>query len=164
MIESKLKVTRGLHPCTEPVRLLLLLLLCVASVGCSGRLATYPVQGKVQFVGGAPVRVGTVELKSLDHAVQARGEIQEDGSFTLSTFADGDGAVAGKHACVVVQFVMLEEAVGHRPSKMGVIAPRYSSYATSGLSIEVLPQSSNDVVIEVEGVLKKQPEGEHKHP
>lgn len=142
----------------------LIVLLCLAGTGCSGRLATYPVQGKVQFLDGAPVRVGTIELKSLDHAVQARGEIQEDGSFTLSTFADGDGAVAGKHACVVVQFVMLEEAEGYRPSKMGVIDRRYSSYGTSGLSIEVLPQSSNKVVIEVAGVLKKQPEGEHKHP
>jgi len=138
--------------------------MCLAGTGCSGRLATYPVQGKVQFLDGAPVRVGTVELKSLDHAVQARGEIQEDGSFTLSTFADGDGAVAGKHACVVVQFLMLEEAAGHRPSKLGVIDRRYSSYGTSGLSIEILPQSSNNVVIEVAGVLKKQPEGDHKHP
>ncbi len=142
----------------------LLVLLCLAGTGCSGRLATYPVQGQVQFLDGAPVRVGTIELKSLDHAVQARGEIQEDGSFTLSTFSDGDGAVAGKHACVVVQFVMAEEIASHRPSQLGVIDRRYNSYSTSGLSIEVLPQSSNRVVIEVAGVLKKQPEGEHKHP
>ncbi len=142
----------------------LFLLCCVLFVtGCSGRLSTYPVQGKVQFPDGSPVRVGTVELKSLEHAVQARGKIQTDGSFNLSTFGDLDGAVAGKHACVVVQFVMTEDVEGHRASKLGVIDRRYSSYGTSGLTVEVLPQPENKLVIEVEGLLKKQPEGEHAH-
>ena len=136
---------------------------CIALfTGCSDQLPTHPVRGKVEFNGGGPVHVGTVELKSLEHGVQARGEIQDDGSFSLTTYQPGDGAVAGRHACVVVQFVMTEELPGHMGSKVGVIDPRYNSYATSGLQIEIQPNKTNEVLILVDGILKNQPEN-HQH-
>lgn len=140
------------------------LLLLPFVLGCSDRLRTYPVQGKVQFVeGGGPVHVGTIELKSLEHeGIHARGEIQNDGSFELSTYEPGDGAIAGKHGCVVVQMVMTEELSGHRGSKIGVVHPRHNSYATSGLEVVIAPGKTNEIVLEVDGILKKQPE-EHGH-
>ncbi len=73
----------------------LLLVVCSLLCGCSSQLPTYPVAGKIRFVEGGPVKVGTVELKSREHGVQARGHIETDGTFTLTTFAEGDGAVAG---------------------------------------------------------------------
>ncbi len=150
-------------PTQDGGRLAFLLAIIAMLSGCSDQLPTYPVQGRVQFVGGGPVRVGTIEFKSREHGVQARGELQTDGSFSLTTYQDKDGAVAGLHDCVIVQFVMLEGVTGHRPSKLGVIAPKYNSYATSGLQVEVSPIPTNDVLIEVEGIVKSQSDAEHPH-
>ena len=67
----------------------------------------YPVNGKVVFENGEPLTTGGVVLcESLDTlsddmAIMARGKIREDGTFELSTFADGDGAVVGKHRVLV---------------------------------------------------------------
>lgn len=136
--------------------------LFVVALGCSDRLATYPVKGKVQFATGGPVHVGTVELKSREHGIHARGEIQMDGTFTLTTYMPGDGAVQGVHDCVVVQMVMTEGLEGHKPSTIGVVDRRFSSYSSSGLSLEVFEDKPNDILLEVDGLRKTQPD-DHKH-
>ena len=143
----------------------LLASLCwLSCCGCSdGRLPTYPAKGRVVFKSGNPVHVGTVEIKSREHGVQARGSIDADGNFLLSTYEDGDGAVAGIHDCVVVQFVMTEELKDFKPSVVGVVHPRYASYSTSGLTVEVLPDQENDLRIELEGVKKVSPKDEANH-
>lgn len=135
---------------------------CLFFTGCSEQLRTYPVSGKVRFSSGGLVRVGTVELKSREHNIQARGQIQSDGSFTLTTYKEGDGAVEGKHDCVVVQFVMAEGISGHTPSPVGVVDRRYASYATSGLSAVVSPSEKNELLLEVDGLLRTQPQN-HNH-
>ena len=140
----------------------LVALLCCVSTGCSDQLRTYPVSGKVRFTTGGSVHVGTVELKSRKHGVHARGQIQSDGSFTLTTYKDGDGAVAGMHDCVVVQFVMAEGIAGHKPSTIGVIDRHYANYSTSGLKAEVSSDHFNELILEVEGIRKTQPE-DHAH-
>lgn len=132
------------------------------AVGCSSDLPTYPVSGKVLFTDGSPVKVGTVELKSREHPIQARGKIDTDGTFQLTTYNENDGAVAGVHDCVIVQFVMAEDVTGHRPSTIGVVGRRYASYTTSGLTLEITGDGENEVVLEVEGILKEQPDS-HTH-
>lgn len=133
-------------------------------VGCSdGRLKTYPVKGKVAFKTGSPVHVGTIELKSREHGVQARGSIDKDGTFTLTTYVDSDGAVAGLHDCVVVQFVMTEELTDFKPSAQGVVHPRFASYSTSGLSVGIKTDQPNDLKIEVEGIKKISANEEARH-
>ncbi|GAB5405262.1 MAG: carboxypeptidase-like regulatory domain-containing protein [Aureliella sp.] len=138
--------------------------LVFALTGCSSQLATYEVNGKVEFENGRPVVVGMVECLSVDHNINARGDIQPDGTFTLTTFEPEDGAVAGDHKCVVIQMVIGENMSGHRPSTVGVVDPKYASYQTSGLSIEVSPDGPNEIVLQVRGV-KKQPAAgaDHKH-
>jgi hypothetical protein len=133
--------------------------------GCSNRPRTYPVQGKVQFENGRPVMVGVVELQSIEGKINARGDIARDGTFTLTTFESGDGAVAGKHKCVVMQMVMVENMQGFKHSTIGVVDPRYASYRTSGLEVDVAKSDVNPIVIQVEGIMKNQPaEGEpHSH-
>jgi hypothetical protein len=133
-----------------------------STVGCSDRLPTYPVSGIVQFEAGKPVHVGTLELKSREHGIQARGEIQSDGSFQLTTYSAGDGAVAGLHDCVVVQMVFAEGLSAHRPSAVGVVDGRHASYSTSGLVVEVSADQNNELTIEVEGKRKTQP-AQHAH-
>lgn len=135
---------------------------CLLLSACSDQLATYPVTGRVQFAGGEPVRVGKVEFTSREHGLQARGEIDSEGRFELSTFAPGDGAVAGLHDCVVVQMVLAEGAAGPRPTTIGVVDRRHADYASSGLSAEVLPQAGNSIVLEVQGLRATQPT-EHSH-
>ncbi len=132
--------------------------------GCSdGRLKTYTTRGKVLFKNGSPVHVGTVELKSREHGVQARGPIDQEGNFILTTYTEGDGAVAGIHDCVVVQFIMAEEIKDFKPSVLGVVHPRYASYSTSGLTVEIKADTENDLKLEVEGVKKVSAKDEANH-
>jgi len=102
------------------------------------------------FADGSPVHVGTVELKSREHGIHARGEIDIDGRFVLSTYESGDGAVAGTHDCVVVQMVMVEGIANFRPSTEGVVHPRFGSYATSGLVVEVSDKARKELQLQVE--------------
>jgi len=120
--------------------------------GCgTGREKTYPVEGIVVFKDGSNVKVGTVETKSLRTGAQARGTIDQDGRFTLTTFENNDGAVAGDHQVVIVQFIQVEGIKNYRPSTMGVVNRKHASYATSGLTMRVDPKGPNQVKIEVEG-------------
>lgn len=130
-----------------------MLLGTLVAAACSGdQLPTFPATGQVVFRDGSPVRMGTVELKSREHGVQARGEIGTDGRFVLTTFDDGDGAVAGMHDCVVVQFVMVEDVANYQPSTEGVVHQRFGSYATSGLECTISEADDNDLIITVEGL------------
>jgi len=125
---------------------------CALSTGCdNGRLKTYPVQGKVVFADGSPVKVGTIETKSVEHGIQSTGQIERDGSFTLTTYKPNDGAVAGKHQCVVVQFIQLEEIPNYRPSTLGVVHRKHSMYSTSQLNFTIEPNGPNDVKLVVQG-------------
>ncbi len=71
-------------------------------VGCSnnGQMPTAPVSGRVTY-DGQPVTGGQLmfDPKGEGDAPGKPGaaEIREDGTFTVSTYADGDGAVVGKH-------------------------------------------------------------------
>lgn len=145
----------------------LLWLALAALTGCSdGRLPTYPVAGRVVFPDGSPVHVGTVELKSREHSVQARGDIDSDGRFILSTYELGDGAVAGSHDCVVVQMVMVEGIANFQPSTEGVVHPRFGSYSTSRLVVEVSDKDRNELQLNVEPLATRHEpsnESHHKH-
>jgi hypothetical protein len=84
-----------------------------AIIGCSSAAstgpATYPVQGKVVSPGGQPWTGGLVTFRSTsDPGMMASGEIQADGSFTLTTYyvvagqaRTKPGAVAGEHTVTV---------------------------------------------------------------
>jgi hypothetical protein len=127
-------------------------LACLLAAGCSDRLPTYPVSGRVIFPDGSPVHTGTIELQSLEHPVQARGTIGMDGMFSLTTYEKNDGAVAGKHSCVVVQLVLAEEVRGFHGGVEGVVHPRFGSYASSGLQFEIDPDRDNFLTVRVVGM------------
>ena len=132
--------------------------------GCNRGPATYPVKGKVVFPSGAPVRMGTIETKSRDLKINARGTIQSDGTFELSTFAPSDGAVQGWHDCVVVQIVTHGEELAGKVSTFGVVDPSHNSYHTSGLAFEVKPDQDNQVSLQVKPYRGKETsEKAHQH-
>ena len=81
----------------------------VLVAGCTGGKAppkTYPVTGKVVRADGSPVTGGLVHFKPQGDAdVTTSGPIGADGSFSLSTFIDGQkvsGATEGPHTVTVL--------------------------------------------------------------
>lgn len=72
--------------------------------GCGGgdNFTTAPVYGTVTL-NGKPVTGGTIMLTPINEGESkmsgkgAAGTVQEDGSFELTTYETGDGAVVGKH-------------------------------------------------------------------
>lgn len=140
------------------------LLVIFCSIGCNRNPATFPVKGRVHFPSGSAVRMGTIETKSRDLSINARGTINSDGTFELSTFEPGDGAVAGWHDCVIVQMVIHGEELKSKVSTYGVIDPKHNSYRSSGLSFEVSSTQPNDIDLEVSPLGGKEAtEKAHKH-
>lgn len=127
-----------------------------ATAGCSERRPqTYPVSGIVRFSDGKPVRMGTVEFRSVESGLNARGKIDGSGRFQLGTFETADGAVAGVHQVIVTQIIGSADArrppKGHQhTSAIAKVAPRHARYETSGLTAKVNPGEENAVQIVVE--------------
>jgi hypothetical protein len=113
----------------------------LAAAGCGRGIATAPVEGKVLFQG-RPLKFGSVIFQP-EAGPPATGNIQPDGTFRLSTFRDGDGAVLGKHqvriTCFESQRPGAQQAVAQQELATGqaLIPEKYASFATSELSVEV---------------------------
>ncbi|QDT36843.1 hypothetical protein [Stratiformator vulcanicus] len=92
-------------------------------VGCgeSYQMGTTPVSGKVTC-NGEPVTSGSIvfrpHAKPGENAAYpgkpAIGQIQSDGSYTVSTYTEGDGAIIGKHT-VRLQAPEPDVAEGEEP-------------------------------------------------
>ncbi len=114
---------------------------------------TFPVVGKVVYSDGKPFAGGYIELCPLggEYRATARGEIQQDGSFELSTFSKNDGAIEGDHAVLVIP--PIPERQSGQPLPRDVeqsIDPRFGQFGTSGLRITVASDpTKNEVVLRV---------------
>lgn len=122
------------------------LLLCLAIAGCgSRRLPVAPVEGSVLY-RGKPLTSGSVTFLSAEGPV-AVGEIQQDGTFRLSTYGDGDGAPIGTHQVAVSSLreptaQERAKAAGSEPlENLPAIPQKYFNPATSGLTAEVKSQN-----------------------
>ena len=98
---------------------------------------------------GRRATFGTVEFKAEDGGQIASGRIEQDGSFRLSTFGDGDGAVAGRHRAIVVQVINTEHLPLEQHHHVLDVHPRYARYETSGLEFSVDPGGENVLEIVV---------------
>lgn len=128
----------------------------IAVAGCgSDRLTTVPAGGRVILTGGDPVRLGTIELESVEHGVTASGKIMEDGRFTLGTYDTADGAVAGEHRVIIMQMIINDGRVDHSKDHGKPVDPRFANYGTSGLTVTVGEDGSTDLTIEVEPAKKR---------
>ena len=118
---------------------------------------TYPVSGKVVFEDGKPLTTGgLVLLESVvteGLPVNARGTINADGTFELTTFEDGDGAVAGKHQMLVRarrdNDDLLKRGIAPRP----IIDPPLEGFDTSGLEYTV-EEGNNEFEVVVQRPVK----------
>jgi hypothetical protein len=125
-------------------------LLLSVFLGCgSGNPPTYRVKGKVVFPDDAPVTWGRVECLSEKGGHNATGEIDAEGSFELSTFGDRDGAIAGHHQLIVVQFASAGLTDPRAPHSQTHTAPlrlvnrKHASYESSELSLDVSTADEN---------------------
>jgi len=82
-------------------------LLVVAGCG-PGLPEVAKVSGRVTC-DGKPVTTGTIQFWP-DQGRSARGTIQPDGTYSLTTFTDQDGAVLGKHT-VTIEATKVEAAM-----------------------------------------------------
>lgn len=124
------------------MRLVVLALVAVTVVGCGGGSKTAPVHGRVSL-DGKPLTAGTVTFTP-EAGRSATGYIQSDGTFSLTTFAEGDGALPGPHKVSVSG-----GSVGppQRPNfdtddvkgavSKAVIPVKYANPDASGLTFEV---------------------------
>jgi hypothetical protein len=106
---------------------------CAAS-GCNG--GRYPVTGKVNYADGSPMSEGMVicEMRDGEKIIQARGNLESDGSFSLGTDSPGDGVLPGKYRVLVVGRQLSEREA---ETMLPFIDSKFTSYETSGIELEV---------------------------
>ncbi len=129
--------------------------LAAAGVGCKRHPRVVPVTGVV-FYNGKPLPFGSI-LFQPDKGQTAAGDIRSDGSFTLSSYADEDGAVPGAHRVSVSCFE------GQRPGKQPpanggsvslgklLIPLKYTRLGSSGLGVEVKDAPGQTFEFKLEG-------------
>jgi hypothetical protein len=126
-------------------------LLAAFLVGCGGD-GPYPVEGKVVWADGTPATEleGALVVFDLpEKQTNAKGNVRADGTFRLTTKADGDGALAGEYKVVIVESrppLGGPDATMMAPGHMDV---KYSDPSTSDLTATVKP-GTNVVTLKVE--------------
>lgn len=131
----------------------LLLIFGIAVLGCGGgQFETYPVKGSVKFPNGAPLAGGSVEFQSIEDFAKrltARGRIDENGHFEMSTFEPNDGVIAGKHRVIVAPALPPGKINPYQKPKP-LVNNKYLRFETSGLEFTVDPHENNyfDIVVE----------------
>ena len=124
---------------------------CLAVVGCSNRPKVAPVRGIVKMDGkplpGGRVMfqpIATGEKKIVGQA--ALGHIQKDGTFVLTTYEEGDGAIIGSHHPVVMENRQEDAANPDHPTKPG---PKIGVISLNDITFEVVEGKENEFTIEL---------------
>ena len=130
-----------------------LVLAATLLTGCDNKPKTYPVIGTVKFADGTPLVGGTVEFRSVNSdvakQVNARGEIDAEGKYQLTTHDTNDGALAGEHqVCIFppARVVAGNFATEPPPSPL---QRKFLAYESSGLKYTVKTNEPNVYDIDV---------------
>jgi hypothetical protein len=126
-----------------------ILLLTAGVGGCGGNaLKTYPVEGNVTILDGSPLTVGEVVFSS--DKVTARGQINENGSFVLSTDNEGsgDGAPVGVYKVAILGAAVSKKDPANPYAIEELIDRKYADQTTSDLefTVEAGPNSFGIIV------------------
>ena len=120
--------------------LILVGLFALAGCGPSYELDIAPARGTVTL-DGKPLSAGSV----LFVPAKGRGagaKLAPDGTFVLTTYSQGDGAILGKHRVAVLPLQSDSES-DELPEGYVPIPSRYQSAASSGFEVEVRPDGEN---------------------
>jgi len=127
-------------------------LLVLVLAGCQPKgHGTAIVRGKITYKG-KPVPNGTINFIPANSGPSAMGNIQPDGSYTLTTYKSGDGAVIGEHKV----FIVAMEDLGNRlpeqrtPLPPPIVPVKYTSLATSDLKATV-ENKENTIDFDLQG-------------
>lgn len=126
--------------------LFICLFVTAIAVGCNDSpYEVAPVSGKVT-IDGTPITSGKVMFApvSKDASVKSGkpgfGRLQADGSFTISTYGEQDGAVVGKHWATVIT---------SKDEKHGPNIPRFARYTVRSGTLEVQANQENQFEIDI---------------
>jgi len=127
--------------------------LIISATGCNRGPELAAVTGKVLY-NGQPLQFGSVTFQPT-RGQPARGEIQSDGTFELSTFSLGDGAVVGSHkvkiACYESQSPAFVKGPGEQRLGRSLIPVKYTLFDQSGLTADVKPDAAEPFVFDLTG-------------
>jgi hypothetical protein len=126
----------------------------LAVAGCGPSMGQ--VDGKVVWADGKPAAElanGQVIFESPEMRITARGEIAADGTFTLRTSQEGDGAKVGEYQVAIVEHRVATGGEGS-PVAPQRLADKYYDFKTSGLTATVKP-GRHPVTLTVERAGKK---------
>ena len=125
---------------------------CIAAVGCSSKSKVAPARGIVTMDGkplpGGRVMfqpIATGENKIVGHS--AMGQIQKDGSFVLTTYEEGDGAMVGLHHPTVMENRQEDDANSPNPTVPG---PKIGVIMLEETTFEVVAGQDNFFKIELD--------------
>ena len=105
-----------------------ILTLLVFVPGCGGEFV--PTGGKVSYDDGSPVTQGGIVFQT--GSFMADGQIQSNGTYTLSSLKPGDGLPPGKYTVTI--------SASERDDKEQLVYfvdPKFANPNTSGLTAEV---------------------------
>jgi len=122
------------------VRLLCLLLISLATIGCSdGRPERLLVTGQV-LIDGAPLSYGYIRFVPKEMRPSG-GNLDEEGRFTLSCYEKNDGIIPGEYRVEVnaAESISSSKKKWHAPKK-------YFSYKTSDL-VKKITEPTDSLVI-----------------
>ena len=128
------------------------LLFAASLAGCRGG-GVNPVEGKVNWKDGSPAKelAGSQVIFDLpEKKTSARGTIQADGTFRLTTNKPDDGALAGDYKVLIIE--VGRKALGGPDASAlapGAMDSRYSDPSTSDLKATV-GSGPNNITLTVE--------------
>ncbi|MCH2114856.1 MAG: carboxypeptidase-like regulatory domain-containing protein [Pirellulales bacterium] len=97
----------------------------------------FRVTGKVTFPDGAPVRTGVIEFVPIRGNLTANGTINSDGTYSLSTIGQDDGACAGEYRVIVKQFIFYDKIPKEKHDHGGDVSVTFADEGTTPLRLEV---------------------------
>jgi hypothetical protein len=127
------------------------LAIAIVAAGCGNHRNLAFVSGKVTY-HGKPLQFGSVMFQP-ESGQPATAAIQPDGTFTMATRGEGDGASVGKNrvrvSCFESQSPSYKPANGPGELSLGksLIPQKYSSYETSGITVEVRSGTNEPFII-----------------
>jgi len=121
---------------------------CLVSLGCSDQ-KYYPVRGKVVDEAGQPLTElagAQISFKPVGQPGDAVGEIRADATFNMTSELTDDGCPPGENLVSISP--VFRSSDRREPA---VIDPKYHSFETSDLKVNV-EKRSNNLTLKVERV------------
>ncbi|QDT80365.1 hypothetical protein Mal35_38360 [Gimesia maris] len=147
------------------IQFCLLLSLASTLTGCGndGNVPVFPTSGVVLYDGKPMAGGGAISFVPLtpQKGKAAGGTINEDGSFVMSTYGEGDGSAAGEFRVTIYQSTSQEPDTESMPvdgqaegakvtepiqivEKDDIIPPIYSDATKSPVTVKIDPNGNNE--------------------